>query len=130
MSEQSCRTIVDLSVKPGYLITDCVLLEAKGGISFAHLRQEVEGILHSASLFGRFSHATDSRTRVGYVLGVAARLQVGECLSAYAAFDWHAFSGNLATATGKLDPNREGPLRSQLTRACARTFTLGLSWAI
>jgi opacity protein-like surface antigen len=128
-SRSRCRTIVDLSLKPGYLITDCILVEAKGGISWAHFRHEIDQRDTDLASVDRDS---DSRTRLGYVFGVAMHVEVRSCLSAYAAFDWHAFSGDLGVASAQLRPTPDPSdrLTSKLTRAYARTFTLGLSWSI
>jgi hypothetical protein len=128
-SQSRCRTIVDLSLKPGYMITNWAIVEAKGGISFGYFRHEIDQSDVDSTPLGR---ASDSRTRLGYVLGVAMRVEARPCLSAYAAFDWHAYSGDLAITSAQFQRGVSPPrtITSKLTLACARTFTLGLSLSI
>jgi hypothetical protein len=116
--------ILDLSIKPGILVANCLLLEMKAGVSWAHVRQEMVWANDDPPFDVQF-RGTKNEWPTGYVLGAAARFGITQCLSGFLAFDWHGYW------SGPNNKFVDGDdfWRVNISHFHAKTFTFGLSWS-
>jgi opacity protein-like surface antigen len=117
--------ILDLSIKPGIMVADCLLIEMKAGVSWAHVDQTMLWVNDDSPFDVQFK-GKRSQWPTGYALGAAARFGITQCLSGFLAFDWH---GYWSGPSNKFVEGNNSFWRVKISHFHAKTFSFGVSWS-